>query len=40
VAQDGSSSGSYGTDSRGLERLEDATGTQCPAPLDLFRRCD
>jgi hypothetical protein len=40
VAQDGSSSGSYGTDSRGLERLEDSTATECPAPQDLFRRCD
>ena len=40
VGQDGSNSGSYGKDDIGLERPEDAIGSSCPAPQDLFRRCD
>jgi len=40
VGQDGVNSGSYGKDSFGIERAQDGVGSACPAPQDLFRRCD
>jgi hypothetical protein len=40
VGQNGAYSGSYGKDRFGLELPEDTTSTACPAPQDLFRRCD
>jgi hypothetical protein len=40
VAQDGTSSGSYGTDGAGQERPEDAASLDCPLPQSLGDRCD
>ena len=40
VGTDGVASGSYGRDSGGTERPEDATSADCPVPQDLVNRCD
>ena len=32
--------GSYGLDSAGVERPEDAVSAACPLPQDLGNRCD
>ena len=40
VAQDGTNSGSYGTDGTGQERPEDVSSLDCPLPQSLGDRCD